>query len=47
VIVNWALLKHPMNWVIVTLMVLIAAVAMHFLLQYGSKLEPTAKPSTS
>lgn len=42
-ILNWQLLKHPMNWIIVTLMVLIAGVAVHFILQYQNG---TAKPTT-
>jgi hypothetical protein len=42
-ILNWQLLKHPMNWIVVTLMVLIAGVAMHFILQYQSG---TVKPTT-
>lgn len=42
-ILNWNLLKHPINWIIVTLMVLIAGVAMHFILQYQNG---TAKSST-
>lgn len=47
-IVNWPLLRHPMNWIVVTLMVLIAGIAAHFLLQYiapGSA--PAAKPANS
>lgn len=34
-IINFNLLKHPMNWIIVTLMVLIFGIAAHFLLQFG------------
>lgn len=33
-IINWELLKHPMNWIVVTLMVLIAGIAVHFYLNY-------------
>ena len=32
--VNWPLLKHPMNWMIVLLMVIIAAIAFHFVIQH-------------
>lgn len=28
-ILNWGLIKHPMNWVILLLMVFIAATALH------------------
>jgi len=35
-IVNWNLLKHPMNWLIVVLMVLIAGIAFHFIMQFGT-----------
>ena len=33
-IVNVALLRHPMNWVIVTLMLVLAGVAGHLVLNY-------------
>lgn len=33
-LVNWNLLKHPMNWVIVLMMLLIAAYGGHLLLKY-------------
>ena len=29
-VVNWPLIKHPMNWAIVILMVVIASIAFHF-----------------
>jgi hypothetical protein len=32
--INWSLLKHPVNYFTVTLMILIAAIALHFILQY-------------
>lgn len=38
---NWNLLKHPINWVIVTLMVLLAAIPVHFLASFYN---PTSKP---
>lgn len=33
-LINWDLMKHPMNWIIVILMVLIGGIALHFILQY-------------
>jgi hypothetical protein len=42
VIINWELLKHPMNWIVVTLMVLIAAIAFHFFLNYQAGANPAA-----
>jgi hypothetical protein len=33
-IVNWDIIKHPINWVTVTLMILIAGIALHFVLKY-------------
>jgi len=44
-IINFNLLKHPMNWVIVTLMVLIAAIAAHFLLNFGVSKGIVDKPT--
>jgi hypothetical protein len=41
-IVNFALLKHPLNWIIVTLMVLIAAIAFHFFLTYQTGSNPAS-----
>ena len=35
-IINFELIKHPINWVIVILMVLIAAMAVHFVLKWES-----------
>jgi hypothetical protein len=35
-VINIGLLKHPLNWVIVVLMVLIAGIAAHFILSYAS-----------
>lgn len=35
-IINWELVKHPINWVVVILMVLIAGIAIHLVLDmYG------------
>lgn len=39
-ILNWELLKHPMNWVVVTLMVLIAGIAFHFFMAYQTGSNP-------
>ncbi len=39
-ILNFEILKHPMNWVTVTLMVLIAGIAAHFVLAYAKGAVP-------
>ncbi len=31
-VINWPLLKHPLNWLTVVLMVLIGGAAFHFIL---------------
>lgn len=31
-IINWKIASHPINWVVVFLMVFIASIAVHFLL---------------
>jgi hypothetical protein len=33
-ILNWNLVKHPMNWVVILLMLIIAAMAGHLVLSY-------------
>lgn len=33
-LINFSLLRHPMNWLIITLMVLIVGIAVHLVLQY-------------
>jgi hypothetical protein len=33
-ILNFQILRHPMNWIIVFLMVFIVSLAVHFVLQY-------------
>jgi hypothetical protein len=33
-VINWGLIKHPINWLIVILMVLIAGAGFHFLTQH-------------
>lgn len=35
-IINFEIIKHPINWVIVILMVLIAAIGLHFVLKWES-----------
>jgi len=40
-IINWNLMKHPINWVTVTLMVLIFGIAIHLVL--GWQTNPTSK----
>jgi hypothetical protein len=43
-VINFVLLKHPLNWVIVVMMVLIAGIAAHYVLSYASIQGPkTAK----
>jgi hypothetical protein len=37
---NWGMLKHPMNWVTVVLMVLIAGIAIHFFMSYQTGQNP-------
>ena len=40
-IINWELIKHPLNWVIIILMVLIAGIFLHLVLDfYGAKAKP-------
>jgi hypothetical protein len=34
-IINWALFKHPLNWLTVVLMVLIAGAGFHFLKEHA------------
>lgn len=41
-IINFEILKHPINWVIVLMMVTIAAIAFHFFLQYQTGTSPAA-----
>ena len=35
-IINFDLIKHPVNWITVMLMVLIAAIGFHFVLKWES-----------
>jgi len=48
-IVNLAILKHPMNWVILFLMVFLAGIGLHFVLLHfsGGKGGGTIAPSPS
>lgn len=39
---NWALLKHPLNWVIVLLMLVLAGIAGHLLLSMAG-IEPATQ----
>lgn len=45
---NWELMKNPLNWLIVTLMVTIAAIAGHLILTHvgAEPAEPSASPAT-
>jgi hypothetical protein len=33
-VVNWEIVRHPINWITVILMVFIAGLAVHFVLTY-------------
>jgi hypothetical protein len=33
-IINWSLIKHPMNWVILLLMIVIAGITIHIVLDF-------------
>jgi Mg2+ and Co2+ transporter CorA len=33
-VINWPLLKHPLNWLTVILMVMIAGAAFHFVMAH-------------
>lgn len=35
-LINWGLLKHPVNWVIVILMLIIGGVALDIILRWGT-----------
>lgn len=35
-VINFEIIKHPINWITVTLMVMIAAIALHFVLKWES-----------
>jgi hypothetical protein len=34
-VINFEIIKHPVNWITVLLMVLIAGIALHFILKWG------------
>jgi len=40
-VVNWNLMRHPMNWVTIWLMLFIAGIALHLILQ-GLGIRPQA-----
>jgi hypothetical protein len=40
-VINWDIVSHPMNWVTLILMVLIAAVAIHLILDFGGAKLPS------
>lgn len=42
-ILNWELLKHPLNWVVVLLMVMIFGIALHLVLDYYNVTPKTSK----
>lgn len=35
-VINFEIIRHPINWITVILMVLIAAIAFHFVLKWES-----------
>jgi preprotein translocase subunit YajC len=41
-IINWGLLRHPMNWLTLILMVMIAAAAFHFVMLHYNQTKQTA-----
>ena len=41
-VINFEILKHPINWIIVILMVTIAAIALHFFLSYQTGTNPAS-----
>jgi hypothetical protein len=43
-IVNWQLLKHPMNYVIITLMLVLAGIAGHLVLSLFGQAPAEAQP---
>ncbi len=43
---NWSLLKHPLNWVIILLMLILAGIAGHLLLSYAG-IEPATASTGS
>jgi hypothetical protein len=45
-IINFQILKHPINWIIVILMVLIAGIAFHFFMQYQTGSNPAKTVTT-
>ncbi|HYM36246.1 MAG TPA: hypothetical protein VET48_12660 [Steroidobacteraceae bacterium] len=45
-IVNFAILKHPINWITVVLMVLIAGIAFHFFMAYQIGSNPASSIAT-
>lgn len=42
-ILNFSLLKHPLNWVILLLMVIIAGIALHLVLDFYNVTPATKK----
>lgn len=46
-IINWEIISHPINWITVVLMVLIAGIAFHFFMNYQVGTNPASViPST-
>lgn len=39
-LINWELLSHPMNWIIVALMLIIGTAALHLIMHPGGPTVP-------
>lgn len=46
-ILNWGIISHPINWVTVILMVLIAGIAFHFFFSYQTGSNPASVVTSS
>jgi hypothetical protein len=42
-VINWDIISHPMNWVILFLMVLVAMIALHLILKYQGAAKPVSQ----
>lgn len=40
--INWGLIKHPMNWIVILLMVFIGGATIHYILQWQTGGNPPA-----
>lgn len=44
-VINWRIVKHPLNWITVFLMIFIAGIAIHFILQAVGMVPAAAQAS--